>query len=175
MLFRLLYSSGIRTCEARLLRRANVGLSDGVLRIVEGKGRNERRVALHPSMAGIMRQYDPLMEELYPGRTYFFPNGTDGHLSGEWLRYHFSRLWGRVSAERATPYQLRHEYAVRNVDSIASAGEPFEELEYLSKSMGHISVDVTIDSYYHITPGLAKVLQERCDGTLGDVLPEVVE
>ena len=175
VIFRLLYSSGVRTCEARLLRRANADLAGGVLRIVEGKGRNERLVALHPSMADVMRAYDPLMEDLYPGRTYFFPNGADGFLSGDWLRYHFSRLWGRVSAEHATPYMLRHEYAVRNVDSIASGGDAFGELEYLSKSMGHVSVDVTIDSYYHITPGLAKVLQERCDGTLGDVLPEVVE
>ena len=75
VLFRLLYSSGIRTCEARKLARDRVDLERGVVEIVEGKGRSERVVALHPYMLELMRRYDALMEGLFPGRSYFFPNG----------------------------------------------------------------------------------------------------
>lgn len=173
VLFRLLYSSGIRTVEARKLRRRRVDLEGGTLLIAEGKGRAERLVALHPSMLAIMRDYDESMEGLCPGREYFFPNGRDGHLSKHWLQCHFRELWDRVSPEHATAYQLRHEYAVRNIDGLVAGGlEGLEELEYLSKSMGHASVERTIRTYYHITPGLARALQERC-GDLDDVVPEV--
>lgn len=174
VIFRLLYSSGIRVGEARLLRRGNADLETGVLRIVEGKGRNERLVALHPSMTEVMRRYDALMEADLPGRDYFFPNGRGGHLSNNWVCRHFRTLWDSVSDEPATAYHLRHEYAVRNIDALAAGAAGQRELEYLSKSMGHGSVDMTVDAYYHITPSLAKVMQERSGEAFDAVVPEVV-
>lgn len=175
VIFRLLYSSGIRVGEARMLRRENADLESGVLRIVEGKGRNERLVALHPSMTELMRRYDGVMEAAFPNRTYFFPNGRGDHLTNNWICRYFRILWRKVSDEAATAYHLRHEYAIRNIDGMAAAGVAgLMELEYLSKSMGHGSVDMTVEAYYHITPSLAKVLQERCGEAFDDVIPGVV-
>ena len=175
VLFRLLYSTGIRTCEARLLRRENVDLEAGVLRIVEGKGKSERLVALHPSMAEIMRRYDALMDDAFPGRAYFFPNGIDGHLDRRWVSYHFRNLWARVSDEPATAPQLRHQYAVENINSLVSSGiDGLADMEYLSKSMGHATMDETVRSYYHIVPALAEALQERCGDAFDGIVPEVM-
>lgn len=174
VLFRLLYSSGIRTCEARKLRRGCVDLGEGVIRIVEGKGRSERLVALHPYMLELMRRYDELMEGLFPGREYFFPNGADGHLGSRWLEYHFKNLWERVSDEPATAYMLRHHYAVENINAMVRGGvEGLADLEYLSKSMGHVSIEETIGSYYHVVPALAAALQERCGEAFSRIVPEV--
>lgn len=175
VVFRLLYSSGIRTCEARLLRRRRVDLLTGVMRIVEGKGRSERLVALHPSMAELMRRYDALMEALVPDREYFFPGSADGHLGKCWLTRHFRNLWSRVSDEPATVYQLRHAYAVRNIDGLAGHGPcDLAELEYLSKAMGHSSIDVTVASYYHSSPSLSEALQRHCADATGRVIPAVI-
>lgn len=64
--FRLLYSSGIRTTEARLLRVQDVDLKSGVLNIKLTKGYNQHYVVLHDTMILLMRRYD--------NRTYlFFP------------------------------------------------------------------------------------------------------
>ena len=45
--FRLLYSSGVRTTEARYLKREDVDLVHGVLNIRKSKGYDQHYVALH--------------------------------------------------------------------------------------------------------------------------------
>lgn len=175
VLFRLLYSSGMRPCEARLLKCENVDLGEGVLRIVEGKGRNQRLVALHPSMTAAMRAYDEAMGEMIPGRTHFFPNGEGGRLGGSWISRRFGRLWASVSDERATARQLRHHYATENINALVGEGlGGLAGMETLSKSLGHASVEETIASYYHIVPALAEALQARCSEAFDAVIPEVM-
>lgn len=175
VVFRLLLSSGIRTCEARLLRRDLADLDEGVLRIAEGKGRSERLVALHPSMLPIMRDYDAAMEEVYPGRAYFFPNGADGHISRHLLATWFRDIWKQVSDERACAYELRHHFATTCINGLVGRGvEGLRDLEWVSKAMGHTSVEETIKAYYHIVPALHRLLQERCGGSFDEIVPEVV-
>ena len=175
VLYRLLWSSGIRTTEARLLRVGNVDLERGVLRIVEGKGRNERLVALHPSMAEIMREYDAAIGAVMPGRAYFFPNSRDSPLARHWVAKYFRRLWARVSDERATPYMLRHAYAIENINALVGRGlASLDDLELVSKSMGHVSVDVTAQGYYALVPSLAGLLQGVSGPGCDDGVPEVL-
>lgn len=174
VLFRLLWSSGMRTTEARLLRRACVDLAVGSVLIREGKGRSERLVALHPSMAELMRTYDDRMQEVMPDRVYFFPNGTTTCLSSRWLSEHFRRMWTRVSDERAVAYELRHCYCTTAIDRLVRGGvDGLRDLEWVSKAMGHSSVDVTTHYYYHIVPSLAGLLQQRSEGGFDDLTPDV--
>jgi len=72
--FRLLYSSGIRTNEARMLRIEDVDLAQGVLNIRKSKGYSQHYVALHETMADLLREYDRAVCAICPGRTYFFPS-----------------------------------------------------------------------------------------------------
>ena len=54
---------------------------------------------------------------------YFFPGeGGAGCLARGWITRWFSELWSRVSDERATPYMLRHNYAVENINNLVSGG-----------------------------------------------------
>lgn len=173
VVFRLLWSSGIRTVEARLLRSECVDLGRGALHIREGKGRSQRLVALHESMVPIMREYDEAMEALWPGRAYFFPNGAEGHISQDLLHHWFSMLWSRVSDEPARAYDLRHDFCIRCINQLVAGGiEGLRDLEWVSRAMGHTSVETTVSSYYHIVPALGAILQERCDG-LADIIPDI--
>ena len=175
VLFRLLWSSGIRTTEARLLRRDLVDLDEGALTVVEGKGKNERLVALHPSMLEVMREYDARMEEVMPGRTYFFPNEPGTCLAPDWVSRHFRKVWRQVSDERATPYMLRHCFCVTCINQLVGRGlEGLNDLTWVSKAMGHTSVDVTVQSYYHIVPALAELLQERSGDSFDAMMPGVM-
>ena len=83
--FRLLYSSGIRTTEARYLKREDVDLEHGVLNIRKTKGYDQHYVALHESMTKLLKQYDNAAESIRPDRTYFFeiPNGK--FYSRQWV------------------------------------------------------------------------------------------
>ena len=56
--FRLLLSTGMRTNEARELKRKDVDLNNGIIEINKTKGFNQHRIALHESMLSVLRQYD---------------------------------------------------------------------------------------------------------------------
>ena len=106
--FRLLYSSGIRTNEARQLRRSDVGLSDGVLNIVYSKGHPQHFAVLHDSMLRLMQRYDIAIDALYPGRAYFFPVGDDKHHTCAWVSKNFKQMWLQYNSAYAIPYDLRY-------------------------------------------------------------------
>lgn len=70
--FRLIYSTGMRTVEARLLQTENVDLTSGVIDIKRSKGRDQHYVVLHDTMLDVMRNYDSAIKRLYTDRVYFF-------------------------------------------------------------------------------------------------------
>lgn len=73
VIFRLMYSTGLRSGEARHLKCQDVDLDRGVLYLRDVKGYNQRLVALHPSMTEMLRHYDTLMANEMPNREAFFP------------------------------------------------------------------------------------------------------
>jgi integrase len=80
-------------------------------------------------------------------------------------------MWKKYNGNHATAYEFRHHYAVQNINKWTDEGFGFDaKLLYLSKSMGHSSVEST-KYYYSLTPGLADVLQAHSDGET--VIPEV--
>jgi integrase len=169
--FRLLYSSGIRTNEARLLRRENVDLKHGVLNIQYSKGHAQHYVVLHDSMLSLMRQYDAVISKQYASRTYFFPARNGGFHKRAWVQKNFRQMWSRYNSGRATAYELRHNYAIENINHWTGEGFGFnEKLLYLSKSMGHSVLEST-KYYYSLVPGLADVLEAQTDEDA--VIPEV--
>ena len=157
--FRLLYSSGIRTTEARLLRTTDVDLEQGVLNIRYSKGHDQHYIALHDSMAELMRRYDRIIRKWFPDREYFFPAPGDRPHPHTWVEKNFRRIWSTVSTDRhATAYAFRHHYATSNINRWIGEGFSFEDrLAYLSKSMGHTTLEST-RYYYTIVPGLSQVL-----------------
>ena len=169
--FRLLYSSGIRTNEVRQLRRSDVNLSDGVLNIAFSKGHQQHFAVLHDSMLRLMQRYDIAIDALYPDRTYFFPVGDDKQHTGSWVSTNFKQMWLQYNSAYAIPYDLRHNYAIENINSWTDDGFAFsDKLYYLSKSMGHSVVEST-KYYYSIVPRLADVLAAHTDED--ETIPEV--
>jgi integrase len=171
--FRLLYSSGIRTNEARMLRVVDVDLLHGILDIQKSKGQNQHYVVLHDSMLALMRQYNDAIGKLYPNRTYFFPATKDKYHKAPWLVQNFNQMWSRVSNSHATAYAFRHHYAVSNINGWIGEGFEFDDkLMYLSKSMGHRDIEST-RYYYSLVPGFADILEEQTNVDFEDIVPEV--
>ncbi len=171
--FRLLYSSGIRTNEARLLRMKDIDLIHGILNIRCSKGHAQHYVVLHDSMLYIMKQYDALIRKQYPTRTYFFPAGDDAFHTRKWVQRSFLRMWNKYNSSSATAYELRHHYATENINGWIDEGFGFDaKLLYLSKSMGHSKLECT-RYYYSLVPGLADILKDRTERTFDNILPEV--
>lgn len=173
VIFRTLYSTGMRTNEARLLARDDVRLDEGIISIRQTKGEQQRYVAIHPTLVPVLKRYDMKVEELYPNREYFFPSPRGGHLSKAWITDVFREMWKKDNISHATAYELRHHYAIVNINRCEDMGfEMHDHLLYLSKSMGHLSVESTKD-YYAIVPALADTLQGKTYDTDDWILPDV--
>lgn len=172
VIYRLLYSSGIRTCEARLLRNENVNLEDGILNIINSKGPYQHYVALHESMKPIMINYDKSISNLYPNRTFFFPREINDFLSSAWLSRTFNIIWESCGFQKVRLYDLRHNYAIININSWLSDSDFNSKFYYLSKSMGHTSLEST-NYYYSFVPRLAEIFQATEEETFNEIVPEV--
>lgn len=171
--FRLLFSSGMRTAEARLLKRKDVDLNGGIINIRDSKGDDRHYAVLHDSMADLLQEYDTAMDRLIPERTYFFPSMNDKPHPKGWVTRNFSTLWNRVNRPGATAYELRHHYAIHNINRWTDAGFGFnDKLLYLSKSMGHRTVEET-KRYFSIVPALSEILSEKTGDSMDQILPEV--
>jgi len=175
VLFRLLYSSGIRTTEARLLQRCNVDLTHGVLNIQESKGLDQHYVALHPSMLELLALYDRTMDRIQPNRKYFFQSSNGECFNHTWLEQWFRLLWQKANGPdvRATAYELRHHYAITNINSWNHDSFEFsDKLYFLSKSMGHRQVISTLH-YYSIVPRLANTIKAASEDGFNKIVAEV--
>jgi len=173
VIFRLLYSSGIRTNEARMLRVTDVDLLGGIIDIQQSKGHDQHYVVLHDSMLMLMRQYDDAIKKLYPNRAYFFPATNGKYHTKAWLNDNFNRLWDKGTKPKATAYAFRHHYAVSNINGWIDEGFGFDDkLLYLSKSMGHYDIEST-KYYYSLVPNLADILEEKTNADFESIVPEV--
>jgi integrase len=171
--FRLLYSSGIRTNEARMLMRNDVGLDSGVVNIRYSKGHVQHYIVLHNSMLLLMRQYDDAISRMYPDRLYFFParKRNGGFHTASWVQKNFKKMWHKHNCGKVVPYELRHNYAIENINRWTDVGIDFNaKLLYLSKSMGHSVVEST-KYYYSLVPRLVDIIEAQTDE--GTVIPEV--
>jgi site-specific recombinase XerD len=172
--FRLLYSSGIRTNEARMLHVGDVDLVQGVINIRHSKGTSQHFVVLHGTMLDLMRRYNAAIQMLRPEREYFFPAHKGFALTNRWVIYYFRQLWYKHNKSHATAYALRHNYAVENINQWIGEGfEFYSKLVYLSKSMGHDSLEST-KHYFHLVPAMADTLLELTGRDFDTIVPEVV-
>lgn len=173
--FRLLFSTGMRPTEARLLRTEDVDLKHGVIDIRQSKGRHQHFVVLHESMLELMREYDDRVsrEDMCPDREYFFPAADGGYHSRTWVSGNFRNIWDSARFGSAVPYDLRHEYATRNLNLWVGLGVEFNaRFISLSKSMGHVNLECT-RYYYSLVPCLADVMLNLTNDSFNEIVPDV--
>jgi site-specific recombinase XerD len=171
--FRLLYSSGMRTTEVRLLRREDVNLENGVISIRYSKGYNQHFVVLHDTMLDLMKEYDSAISKMIPDRTFFFPTSSNGGYPDSWVSRIFKKHWSESNKSSTTAYELRHHYAVENINSWICQGlTTHMRLLSLSKSMGHSNVEST-KYYYSLVPGLSEIIENATGDMFNQIIPNL--
>ena len=171
--FRLLFSSGIRTTEGRLLRCEDVNLKTGVISIRQTKGYNEHMVVLHDTMLSLLIEYDSIISRLLPGRKFFFPAVLDKCHWNQWVSDRFSEMWFKYNTEKTVPYALRHNYATENINKWTNFGyEVHDKLVSLSRSMGHSLLQNTL-YYYSLVPKLYKTIEDLSGNTYNNLIPDL--
>jgi integrase len=120
-----------------------------------------------------LKKYDAAIRKQRPHRAYFFPARSNNFHTRSWVQRNFRELWNKYNSSHATAYELRHHYAIENINRWTDEGFGFDaKLLYLSKSMGHRTLEST-KYYYSLVPGMADILEEKTGTDFEWIVPEV--
>lgn len=180
VLFRLIYTCGLRPREGRELRRENINLSTGELFITNTKKKKERFVVMSDDMLAVCRKYEKMRQFFYKDNPYFFPGGPSGPMDSQWLNRQFHKCWVRANPDipecqlpHARIYTLRHQFASANLNRWLDEGKDLNAmLPRLRAYMGHYTLAETAH-YIHLIPeSLSKNRGMDWDAFSG-IIPEV--
>jgi integrase/recombinase XerD len=143
IMFRLIYSSGLRRSELIKLTPEDIDTKDGKcrIRILNGKGRKDRYTVLSPKVLTELREY---YMTCHP-KGYLFNGRLKGEpMSPEGLRHALNAAVKKAGIRKeVNMHVLRHCFATHSIEH----GMNIKTLQYL---MGHSSVQTTM-VYLHIS------------------------
>lgn len=177
--FGLMHSCGLRTCEARRLRREDAGLADGSIAVMWSKGNRSRRLAITGEVAEMLERCDAVSTvEFGADRPAFFVSAHGNQVTPASVGVNFRRIWeaaglpGSKGGKCPRPYDLRHRFAYANIERWQSEGADVAAmLPYLAKYMGHATFDSTYH-YVHTSPDFLDGYADSAVASEG-LLPEV--
>jgi integrase len=162
--FRLTYTCGLRPAEGRLLKRNEIDLNSGEIRIVNSKYHKSRNIVMSRDMNKLAKKYTVLRDLVFPESEYFFPSPTGGPYSAEWIQGKFKAMFAMSKPNvpkdllpAVRVYDLRHRFATAVLQQwLDEKKELTSRLPYLRAYMGHKELAST-EYYIHLLPGrLAK-------------------
>jgi integrase len=181
ILFRLIYSCGLRASEAANLKCSHVDLTGSVITIRAGKNGKDRLVPLSDSMAKCMEQYYQRYHDGENKDKYFFK----GKYRKKLTRYSIYG-WFRICLESAgihhlgrgkgpREHDLRHSFCVHSLKKMQEQGRDlYASLPVLSTYVGHASTNAT-QYYLRLTaeffPDVMAQVNKQCSG----IIPSVEE
>ena len=157
VLFRLIYTCGLRPNEGRELLAENVNLETGEILITHTKRNKERFVVMSDDMLAFAREYEQRRRIFCRGNSYFFPSAGGGALTTETVYSAFNRAWSHADLAGKYPgkvrvYDLRHRFASACLNRWLDNGENLMAmLPFLREYMGHSHLSETA-YYIHILP-----------------------
>ena len=178
VLYRLYYCCGLRLSEGCYLKRKNVDLDKGILRIMQSKGDKDRLVYMADDLTELCRKYDEIISLYHPNRTWFFPgrdNGKPLHKTG--ICHKFKQFWEMTEHSKncekpPTVHSLRHAYVVDRMNQWMLDGVSLEAMmPYLSRYLGHSGINDTM-YYYHQVREAFQIVRQK-DYLSGQIIPEV--
>ena len=177
--FRLLYFCGLRPSEARLLRKENMDLKNGILHILESKGHKDRFVTLSKEMTEMLQKYTNLVSKVYPETPFLFPrHDGNGPYSMQWSEKMFWRCFAMAgvtdfAGTKPRVYECRHTFATNCIHRWVREGKDINAmLPYLSAYMGHVLIKDTA-YYIHLVPNSFEKMAKVNISAYESLFPEV--
>lgn len=179
VIFRLIYSCGLRNSEACLLKCEDVDSSRNSIFIRHSKGDRDRVVYLADDMSDLLVLYRKYIlqtvgsepEWLFPSRDLSKP------VHKSTLDTRFNQAWGRTPyaescGRKPTVHCLRHSFVVDRMNAWMNEKLSFDQMmPYLIKQLGHSGLEETL-YYYHLNEE-ANIIIRRKDRIAGRVIPGV--
>lgn len=159
VLFRLIYTCGLRPNEGREILHENVNHNTGEVLITHTKSNRERIVVMSDDMLDMCRRYDLRRSIFCEDNPYYFPSHNGGAITSSWQYKMLNTAWFSVACSPQNPaprpirvYALRHRFASACLNRWLDNGDNIMSLlPYLRAFMGH--GDISETAYYvHLLP-----------------------
>ena len=162
VLLALGYGCGLRAGEVVRLRAGDIDSAQGIIRVVQAKGRKDRHVMLSPDLLALLRQWWKVRPRRHDAgvpreERWLFPGGRSG-------RPMTTRQLGRLfhkTAEAAgirkpvSPHSLRHSFATHLL-------ERGTDIRIIQALLGHTKLDTTA-RYTRVATGMISAVASPLD------------
>ena len=178
MLFRMLYGCGLRINEALSLKKSDVDLVNGILKITKAKS-GTRLIPMSWSLTDYCRRYTENMGFDMFSEGYFYPSRDAGkyHRTPVYVKFkQFMRLAGIFPEGSVGPrvHDIRHSYAVHALEKMVNDGQDvYCTLPILATYLGHRGIEST-EKYLRLTKEAYGSIIDSIAPLYTDVFPEVV-
>jgi integrase/recombinase XerD len=179
VLFRMLYTCGLRVSEARLLKVEDVDLENGILSIQHSKKDNSRWVPMSVAQAERCRQYAKQVHPVPAPNDYFFPAlGGQPITIGNVYKNFRKFLWqagishhGRGHGPRV--HDFRHTYAVHCLKKwVEEQKDLAAYLPVLRTYLGHNSFEETA-YYLRLTADVFPEMTLKLETCYPEIIPSL--
>jgi len=179
VLFRILYCCGTRITETLMIRKKDVDMEQGIIKLSDTKNAKERYVVMSDSLLSLMKLYADKTFYQIPDTGYIFRNSKDTCLSGDWI----NEVHIRILHEAKIPYigggkgprvhDWRHVFSINSFKQMMDNGmDMYVALPILSTYLGHKSIMAT-ERYLRLTVSMYPSIEKKFGKILDKILGEV--
>jgi integrase len=157
------------------IRKGDVDIEDGIIRLIETKNNRERFIVLGESLSSLMRRYADKCFYLIGKDDYIFRSATGGRCHHDTI-YEHHRLFLKSAnipyiggGEGPRIHDWRHTFSVNSFKQMVDAGmDMYVALPVLSAYLGHKTIFAT-EGYVKLTMAMFPYIEEKFRGKLDEV------
>ena len=179
VLFRFLYSSGLRISEALFLTMKDVDMVNGTVFIKNGKNHKDRLLPVNLQMIPYLENYADKYHKSFQNDDYFFSPPQGGHYDKGTVYHRFRDILFKCGIshggrKKGGPrlHCLRHTFCVHSLRQFLASGVDYRTaLPILSVYMGHSSIAAT-GKYLRLTAEAYPEISSKMEKEFGGMIPE---
>jgi integrase len=175
VLFRVLYCCGTRITETLMIRKKDVDLYDGIIKLSDTKNAKERYVIMSESLFHLMKLYADKTFYQIPDNGYIFRNYTGTYISSDWI----NELHIKILRQANIPYMAggkgprihdwRHLFAINSFKQMIDTGmDMYVALPILSTYLGHKTI-MSTERYLRLTVSMYPYIENKFSKTLNNI------
>ena len=167
VLFRLLYCCGTRINETLGIRKMDVDIDEGIIKLFETKNDCERYIVLGDDLKALMQQFADKSFYLLADDEYIFSNENGSRYSGDSLYDYHREFLSRAGipyiggGEGPRIHDWRHTFSVYAFKRMVDSGlDMYVALPILSAYLGHKSIYAT-EQYVRLVMSMFPYIEEK--------------
>ncbi|AGB18155.1 tyrosine-type recombinase/integrase [Thermoanaerobacterium thermosaccharolyticum] len=178
VLFRILYCCGTRINETLGIRKQDVDLDAGIIKLSETKNDCDRYIVLSDELRSLIKQYASKCFYLLNEEDYIFTLANGKRCSGDIIYEHHRMFLKKAgipyigNGEGPRIHDFRHTFAVNSFKQMLDTGiDMYVALPILSTYLGHKTIYAT-ERYVRLTmsmfPYIEKQFKDKMDAVFGE-------